>query len=1002
MRVTFLLALFILFFTQNSKAQIVINEACNKNYTNSLDEDGDASDWLELYNAGASPVNLSGFGLSDNTLIPQKWIFNALTLNPGDFKLIYCSGKNRIETAPFDPAVYVSSYTPFSGWNTHNFTSPYNWDGVSNLVINICAYNNSGYTENSIFKQTATSYASTSFAVNDGNESSCSKSQGGLFYQRPNLKINGVTLDFGTIQNSSTDYPAPYGNWYWCSRHQIMIRASELITAGITAGPINSLGFEVVSSIGEFYNYIDIAITSTSQTELSANFIPVQGYSYHTNFKISSGGEQVFLNDPIGNNISFLNVNSPQLDISVGRQPDGAANSLWLTPSPSASNNLVASFTDTLIRPIITKPAGIYQSVFYTKALNPNDTTTSKLVYTIDGSTPTINSPLFTDSTLVFQSSSLRYQIFPKTNNGYLPSQEKITSYVFNIAHSTPILLVTTDLNNLYGAQGIFDNYNSDWIKAAHVTWLSKEPEHPQLFTTNTSMRMDGGAGGSRSQPQHSFRLSFDHSALGESTIHEPLIPRIPSRNKYSDVYLRNGSNQFLNFPQKDACQTYLMSKGTKNYYSNMVPVSVYINGQYFGLYELREKFNVEYFDEREQVIDDSVEILSLSYYYGGVLRALQGDVNHFYTSYSLFDALDPSLTNYYELADQYFDLAHYTDYIISESWMGNVDWPGNNIKIYRSNKSNYRWRFGLIDLELSMGPNGWTSCTDNHIRYMLDQSTGNPFINIWLQSIQNTKYKNYFINRFADQMNTSYLIDTLLTTENIFYNEMVVEMPKEYARWGDPNNVAGQMSNFINNHLIFQQQLACRTDEVREDLLNEFQLTKKIQVKMDVWPEASGRIHLNTIEPQQYPWEGTYFDGVPIQLTAIADSGYSFVKWLPNSFIIDTLNPTFESNITIDTTLFTAIFKLIPAPPDGPNIHFNLYPSPSSGEITIAHDNLTLAKNCTIQIFDLNGRKIYDGAFDPLSKKTTLNIVNFESALYLLKISNNNDISETLKFIKL
>jgi hypothetical protein len=333
---------------------------------------------------------------------------------------------------------------------------------------------------------------------------------------------------------------------------------------------------------------------------------------------------------------------------------------------------------------------------------------------------------------------------------------------------------------------------------------------------------------------------------------------------------------------------------------------------------------------------------------------------------------------------------------------MGNVDWPSNNIKIYRSNKSNYRWRFGLIDLELSMAPNGWTSCTDNHIRYMLDQSTGNPFINIWLKSIQNLKYKNYFINRFADQMNTSYLIDTLLATETIFYNEMVVEMPKEFARWGDPNNVPGQMANFINNHSVFQQQLACRNEEVRTDLLNEFQLNKKVQVKMDVWPPLSGRIHLNTIEPKQYPWEGTYYDGVPIQLTAVADSGYSFVKWLPNSFIVDTLNPTFETNVSVDTTLFTAIFKLIPPPPDGPTIHFNLYPIPSSSEITVAHDNLTIAKNCSIQIYDLNGRKVYEGIFDPLSKKTTVNISNFDAAVYLLKISNNLDVSETLKFIKL
>lgn len=94
-----------------------------------------------------------------------------------------------------------------------------------------------------------------------------------------------------------------------------------------------------------------------------------------------------------------------------------------------------------------------------------------------------------------------------------------------------------------------------------------------------------------------------------------PLIPAIPFRSKYSDVYLRNGSNQWLTFPQKDACQVSMMSKGTDNYYSAMEPVSVYINGQYFGLYELREKFNAEYFDERENINKDSVDILSMSYF---------------------------------------------------------------------------------------------------------------------------------------------------------------------------------------------------------------------------------------------------------------------------------------------------------------------------------------------------------------------------------------------------
>ncbi|MBK8343672.1 MAG: CotH kinase family protein [Bacteroidetes bacterium] len=149
---------------------------------------------------------------------------------------------------------------------------------------------------------------------------------------------------------------------------------------------------------------------------------------------------------------------------------------------------------------------------------------------------------------------------------------------------------------------------------------------------------------------------------------------------------------------------------------------SVYINGAYFGLYELREKFNTEYFDEREDIDKDSIEILSMSYFYNLILRALEGNVDNFYNDYAAFDALDPNDENYMIDADKYFDLSHYTDYIIAESWMGNTDWPGNNIKIYRSNKTNYRWRFALIDLELSLNPNGWTTCFYNHIRYMEDQ----------------------------------------------------------------------------------------------------------------------------------------------------------------------------------------------------------------------------------------------------------------------------------------
>ncbi|HNI55403.1 MAG TPA: CotH kinase family protein [Chitinophagales bacterium] len=984
-------------------SQIIINEGSNKSYLTGIDEDGEGSDWIELYNNSDVPADLSGYFLSDKVSEPTLWSLTDFTLEPHAFTTIYCSEKDRHHTTPFTLAIDETDFIPEVGWNTHYFTTAYDWDGVSNLIFNICSYNNTGYTENSVFQQTATPYASTSATFVDGSDASCSNVLGTLYFQRPNLQINGITIDFGSILNSNVDYPAPYGNWYWSARHQILVRAEELIAAGLSAGPISSLAFQLASTNVITYTYIDIAINSTSEDALSESMIPVNGYADHTNFKIDADGENIYLNDATGSLVSSLMVNSPIADISVGRSPDGTEDIVWMTPSPGMTNNAANVFTDTLISPVLSVPTSIVDDAFNLIITNPNTgAVATRVVYTLDGSEPTFTSTIYTGTPIpINENIVVRARVFPETDATYLPSYDAIATYLFGVNHSTPILLVTTDNINLYGATGIFDNYNSDWIKAAHAAYLSKEIGHPILFETRTAMRMDGGAGGSRANPQHSFRLSFDHAALGEKTIHEQLIPAIPFRNDYSDVYLRNGSNQWLTLPYKDACQVSLMSNGTNNYYSAMEPVSVYINGSYFGLYELREKFNTEYFDEREDINEDSTEILSLSYFYNLLLRALEGDVDNFYADYNAFNALNPMDTDYIDQADIYFDLEHYTDYIIGESWMGNTDWPYNNIKIYRSDKTNWRWRFALIDLELSLMPNSWTNCSYNHIAYMLSQGTDNPYINIWLQSIQNETYLNQFINRFADLMNTAYLIDTLLAGEQAIYDKWAPEMPNEYARWGDPLNVEGQMADFTARHETFRQQLECRSDKVRGDLLSEFDLTKEVTVHLDVYPELAGTIHLNTIEPGVYPWTGIYFDGVPITLTAQADSGYIFSYWEPSAFIIDTLNAHFTSNISDAEVTFTAVFKQ-PEEPDGTTIQFNVYPSPSNGSITIAHNNATLAKDATYSIYNETGQFVMNGNLSESALTTTLNVTHLAPAIYYVRINRGGDILQSLSFVRL
>ncbi len=76
-------------------AQIVINEIVSSNVKTLVDEDGDSSDWLELFNPGDDSVNIAGFALSDNPNKPEKWIFPDLILQPQSFLVVFASNKNR-------------------------------------------------------------------------------------------------------------------------------------------------------------------------------------------------------------------------------------------------------------------------------------------------------------------------------------------------------------------------------------------------------------------------------------------------------------------------------------------------------------------------------------------------------------------------------------------------------------------------------------------------------------------------------------------------------------------------------------------------------------------------------------------------------------------------------------------------------------------------------------------------------------------------------------------
>jgi len=90
-----------------------------------------------------------------------------------------------------------------------------------------------------------------------------------LFFSAISTKAATITIGTGITSNTTSGYPAPYGNWYQGAKHQFLILASELNAAGMTAGTINSLAFDVAQVNGASLQGFSIALKHTSASAVS-------------------------------------------------------------------------------------------------------------------------------------------------------------------------------------------------------------------------------------------------------------------------------------------------------------------------------------------------------------------------------------------------------------------------------------------------------------------------------------------------------------------------------------------------------------------------------------------------------------------------------------------------------------------------------------------------------------------------------------------------------------
>lgn len=953
----------------DSFSQVVINEICPSNVSVIQNSNGDYDDWVEIYNAGASSVNLSGYGLTDDTLKPFRFTFPTTSLGAGQRMIVFASDSNSsVIVNHWEMAVSgtgtwkyaLGSASLDTNWRNLSFNDGSWSSGPGGVGFGDGDDGTTTAVTTSVMMRKTFSIPDTSqilkcvFAMDydDGFVAYLN----GVELSRANLGIAGTRPLWNDLALSSHEanmYQGLKADSFFIDPSflkTILRPGTNVLTVETHNVTSNSTD---LSSIP--YLFFGMKGTGTVFSTPPSWFLAPSSDYYNAHFKLSRTGETVYLYLPAGTIADQKTFPSMDLDNSYGRKPDGSASwCLMGTPTPNATNNTSTCYTGYASIPVVSLSGGFYAT---TQTLSMSTVTPGGVIrYTTNGDVPLSSDPIFPAHLTISQTQSIRARVFA---SGYLPSPVVTNTYFINEDIKLPVFTITTDSLNLWDYNtGIYvmgpnasstspyfgANFWQDWEKPANIEFYDKSKIRQLRF--DADIMMYGNY--SRAKAQKSFEIKLS-DRYGSSSVNYPFITDKPFIDKMDDIVLRNSGTDWNVVHFRDALMERVM-RTTYSGYLGTEPAVLFLNGQFWGVYTIHENHDENWMDYNFGLSKSQIDYIKED---GSSITVKDGSDVTFWTMYNYATVQNPATQAYYDYMNSVLDLKNYTDYFIAETYYNNGDWIGdwtNNIKMWRPNKTGSKWKYLLYDTDFGLGLQG--SVNDNRLAIARNPAAFSHSSEMFDAMLNNPTYKRYFINRYADLINTIYLPSYVSGIEHQFEDSMAYDMPAHFAKWG--SNVSTWQSN-ITSMMNFVSQ---RPTIMRDNIKTGFSLAGKVTLTLNVSPAGAGRIEISTITPESYPWSGIYFNGNPVTITAIPNPGYTFDHFRSNVVInSNNYNQSVTYNYTANDQI-TAYFTGSPVAVQltVSELNYNSDSAMDAGDWVELH-------NFGTQALNLSGWKISDAA---------------------------------------
>ena len=740
---------------------------------------------------------------------------------------------------------------------------------------------------------------------------------------------------------------------------------------------------------------------------------PEQG-SNHVPFKLNSGGETVFISQKQGDELVVLDkitFGALSENISFGRASDGEDNwVLFGNYTPNESNNGSELFLDATVDFSI---EGGYYSSGTLLALSSSDPTT-EIRYTIDGSIPGQNSLIYNNAITLNSTTLVRAQAFKP---GYISNVQNEEFYLINNTHELPVVQITIDPKFLWDEQeGIYisgengitgncsdfvpRNWNQDWERPITIRYF--EPGGSEAFRFDAGIKIAGGC--SRGFAMKPFSIFFR-----ESKIEYPLFDQLIIQ-EFKRLKLRMSGNDHPLTMVRDASIQALLYGQVDIDMMAYEPVVVYLNGEYWGFYGLREKYSKHYVESHHGGDKDSIDLLKNPY---SAIEIKEGDAIAWDELTSFIE--DNSMQNLinYDFVNSRIDINEFMNYNIGQMYAANYDWPANNVTVWRD-RNNGKFRWMLYDLDISSGFGEWTpsNAQFNAINHATtingDPWPNNPQSTLFLRKIiQNEFFQNEFAQRtctfgqtiFAPER-TEYFIDSLtarVASEIPSLINKFDNVPADWYMWNS-NAVGGNTTTWNNNLNNFKNFWDDRLDNVLSNYEDYFDYSGHFNLNINYDEMTNGTVVLHTNEMKiPFQYNGKYFDEVPIRIKAIPKDGYYFLHWqetLDTNSVINfssstdvVLTPIFLENGTVGNTDLNE--KTV----------FEVNPNPANSTVYLNYNNSKYA-DLEIRVFNVIGKEVFvkNITSGELNQQILIDVRKWTRGVYIIKgIVSGNEFSKKL-----